>query len=79
MEPEPRGEIARHSKFARLTWADVAVMRRDFAAGTSRTELVKRYGVHPATINRVLNGSAWSKPVGKSQTADARPIVVGTS
>lgn len=41
---------------AKLTEADVAVIRSSSASGRS---LASRFGVNPSTIHRIRNGSGW--------------------
>lgn len=43
-----------------LTWEEVRKMREEYRGGDSSTVLGKRYGVNPATVLRIVNGTAWS-------------------
>lgn len=53
----PRGETARHAK---LTAAKVIEMRRLHERnGVSVQDLVVRFGVHKATVHKILKGNLW--------------------
>jgi len=46
---------------AKLTWATVAEMRQEFAAGgKTKTELAKKYGVSLTAAKLAINGETWS-------------------
>jgi len=45
---------------AKLTEADVCVIRRRKSLGESVFELAKEYGVHRSTVYRLCSGDTWS-------------------
>lgn len=47
---------------AKLSDAEVAALRDESRAGMSSVSLAARYGVHPATVRKILSGSRRSRP-----------------
>lgn len=56
-EVQPRGE--RHG-MAKLTAADVVVIRRDVAAGFTTAEVARSFGVARETVRRIVDRTNWS-------------------
>ena len=47
---------------SKLTWDDVAVIRRKFSSGVKKSELSREFGVALKHINRIVNNKAWRLP-----------------
>jgi DNA invertase Pin-like site-specific DNA recombinase len=44
----------------RLAEDDVRAIRQRHAAGESQRSIARAYGLHPSSINRIFNGTAWA-------------------
>ena len=53
------GEMSRKCIWAKLTDCDVILARAWAKSGYSAVRIAERYGVHPHTIKRILNGRTW--------------------
>lgn len=53
----PRGA---RNPAAKLTAADVAVIRQRVAAGEKQAVIAREFGVIPATVNHIIKGRNWS-------------------
>ncbi len=49
----------RNRRRAKLNDSDVITIRLMNAAGLSKNELAKKYGVHYITIDRITKGRSW--------------------
>lgn len=56
LEPVTNAENCRRGVRARLTWADVEVIR---ASDATTFQLGERFGVHPAHISKIRTGKMW--------------------
>lgn len=56
LRKDQRGEL---NVKAKLTRSDVSAIRRDAARGETRTSIAQRYGVHQATVSKIVLGQSW--------------------
>lgn len=60
--PPPRMPGGIHP-MAKLSYEDVAAIRRARLNGAKNTDLARTYNVTPTTIGHIVNGKTWSDPV----------------
>jgi len=56
---QPRGE---QNGYAKLTWADVAEIRRRTAAGEHQRSLARAFHVTQVNISMIVTGKTWAYP-----------------
>lgn len=59
LEPVTPGENSRRGAAAKLTHADVDVVRQKIAAGESQSKIARLFGVCQATISHIASGRSW--------------------
>jgi hypothetical protein len=61
-EPPPRDQAGEKNYNAKLTAADVELIREFIALGWTNKGMVKRFGVTHANISAIRRGKSWNKP-----------------
>lgn len=62
LEPVTSAENSRRGAKAKITPADAEIIRGLVAEGKTQAAVADRFGLHPATVSRIVNHRRWAGP-----------------